>query len=110
VFARHNAPVTYPAFGRILRELRRKAGLSIKRLAPDLAVNYSFISRLENNDVGPSEEFVKRVAEYFGYDNDLLLLAAGKVPAEMLGILREHPEEALALLRQNFGGRRSDAR
>ncbi len=98
--------MTYPTFGRILRDLRRKAGLPVIKLATDLAVTKGFISRLENNDVGPSEEFVRRVAEYFGYDNDLLLLAAGKVPAEILGILREHPEEALALLRRKFAGRR----
>ncbi len=101
--------MSYVTFGRILREERRKKGLTLRRVASDLAVTYGFISRLEANDVGPSEGFVHRVADYFGYDNDLLLLAAGKVPAEILKILREHPEEALALLRHKFGGRRSDA-
>ena len=86
-----------------MRELRKKAGLSIKRLAPALGVNYTFISRLENNDVGPSEEFVRRVAVYFGYDNDILLVAAGKVPADIRTILRDHPNAALELLRAHFG-------
>jgi len=34
-----------------------------------------------------------------------LLLAAGKVPAEVLEILREHPEEAIEFLREHFGRR-----
>lgn len=35
-------------FGRILRDLRKNAGLGIKRLAPELGVNYTFLSRLKN--------------------------------------------------------------
>ena len=93
-------------FGRILRKLRKKAGLGIKRLAPKLDVNYTFLSRLENNDVGPSEAFIRRVANYFDYDNDLLLLAAGKVPADIRNILQKHPEEALKLLRVHFSSKK----
>lgn len=92
-------------FGTILRNLRTKAGLGIKSLAPELDVTYSYISKLENNELRPSEEFIQRVAKYFDYDNDRLLLAAGKVPAEVLEILREHPEEAVEFLREHFGRR-----
>jgi len=95
-------------FGDILRDLRTKAGLGIKKLAPELDVTYSYISKLENKDLRPSEEFIQRVAEYFGYDNDRLLLAAGRVPAEVLEILREHPEEAVEFLREHFGRRRNE--
>jgi len=90
-------------FGDILRDLRKKAGVGIKRLAPDLEVSYSYLSKLENNEVRPSETFVERVAEYFHYDKERLLLAAGKVPAEILEILREHPDDAIEFLRERFG-------
>src|SRR5260370_8165127 len=92
-------------FGQILRDLRTKSGLGIKRLAPELQVNYTYLSKLENNEISPSAELVTRVAEYFNYDRDALLLSAGKVPQEILDILREHPDEALKLLRDRFGGR-----
>ncbi len=95
-------------FGDILRDLRTKAGLGIKKLGPELDVTYSYISKLENNELRPSEEFIQRVSEYFGYDNDRLLLAAGKVPTEVLEILRDHPEEAVAFLREHFGRRRNE--
>ncbi len=95
-------------FGDILRGLRTKAGLGIKSLAPELDVTYSYISKLENNELRPSKEFIQRVAEYFDYDNDRLLLAAGRVPAEVLEILREHPEEAIEFLREHFGRRRNE--
>jgi transcriptional regulator with XRE-family HTH domain len=92
-------------FGEILRDLRTKQGLGIKRLAPELGVTYSYLSKLENNELNPSEEFVNRVASYFSYDNSRLLLAAGKVPSDVLRILRENPDEAVEFLRERFGGR-----
>ena len=96
-------------FGGILRQLRSQKGLGIKRLGPDLGVSYTYLSKLENNEIRPSEELVRRIAAYFHYDNNVLLLSAGKVPAEILEILREHPDDAIAILRERFG-QPSDAR
>src|SRR5262245_15612404 len=90
-------------FGEILRKLRSSTGLGIKRLAPELGVSYSYLSKLENNEIKPSEELVDRVAKYFEYDRDQLLLSAGKVPPEILEILRQHPEDAIDFLRKRFG-------
>jgi transcriptional regulator with XRE-family HTH domain len=92
-------------FGQILRDLRAREGVGIKKLAPALGVTYSYLSKLENTELWPSEEFVGRVARYFSYDADRLLLAAGKVPAEIMRILRENPDEAIEFLRARFGGR-----
>jgi transcriptional regulator with XRE-family HTH domain len=89
-------------FGEILRSLRTGAGLGIKKLAPELGVNYTYLSKLENKDVRPSEDFVKRVARYFDYNEDQLLMAAGRIPEEILEILRENPEEAIDFLRERF--------
>lgn len=90
-------------FGEILRRLRSERGVGIKRLAPDLGVTYSYLSKLESGDSGPSEEFVTRVSQYFHYDSNELLLAAGKVPADVLQILRSHPQDAVKFLRERFG-------
>jgi len=92
-------------FGRILRELRTKAGLGIKRLAPELGVTYSYLSKLENEEIGPSEELINRIAEHFDYDRARLMLSAGKVPSEILRILQNNPDEALSLLKERFADR-----
>jgi len=92
-------------FGDILRQLRSERGQGIKSLAPELGVNYSYLSKLENHAIMPSPELVERVAKYFNYDRDQLLLSAGKVPEEILDILRENPEEALEYLRERFGAK-----
>jgi transcriptional regulator with XRE-family HTH domain len=93
-------------FGEILRALRSELGMGIKRLAPELGVTYSYLSKLENNEVSPSEDLVRRVARYFDYDSDQLLLSAGKVPDEILEILRSNPEASIEFLRKRFGKRR----
>jgi transcriptional regulator with XRE-family HTH domain len=91
-------------FGEILRQLRRQRGQGIKSLAPELGVDYSYLSKLETGAINPSAEFVSRVANYFGYDENRLLLSAGKVPNEIVAILRKNPDEAISFLRQRFGG------
>jgi len=90
-------------FGQILKQLRTENDIGIKKLAPALGVNYSYLSKLENENIAPSAEMVARVATYFHYDYDRLLLAAGKVPDEILTILRENPDEAVEFLRARFG-------
>jgi transcriptional regulator with XRE-family HTH domain len=91
-------------FGEILRQLRTARGEGIKKLAPELGVDYSYLSKLESNSVTPSAALVTRVAKYFKCDENRLLLSAGKVPADILAILRQNPDEALTYLRQRFGG------
>lgn len=96
-------------FGKILRRLRSSRGVGIKRLAPDLGVTYSYLSKLESGDVNPSEELVGRVSKYFSHDESELLLAAGKVPPDVLEILRTNPQDAVNFLRERFGGNRGGA-
>ena len=84
--------------------LRERSGLSIKRLAPELDVNYTYLSKLENNKVNPSEELVERMSHYFKYSKEELLLSANKIPEDVLKILRDNPTEAVAFLRKEFSG------
>lgn len=93
-------------FGETLRSLRRQRGIGIKKLAPELGINYTYLSKLENTTMAPSADMVARVAGYFNYDYDRLLISAGKVPDEILTILRDNPEEAVAFLRHHFGKHR----
>ena len=91
-------------FGGLFKKLRKKSGIGIKRLAPELGVSYSYLSKLEHGATLPSEKLVYKAAEYFSCDPDPLLLAAGKVPPEILRILQDNPEDALDFLKRRFGG------
>jgi len=90
-------------FGILLRDLRNQRGIGIKQLAPVLGVSYTYLSKLEHNQVRPSRDLIGRVARYFDYDQNRLLLAAEKVPLDVIEILRRYPDEAIALLHERFG-------
>jgi transcriptional regulator with XRE-family HTH domain len=89
--------------GKTIRTLRARTGLGIKQVAPRLGITYTYLSKLENDEKKPSQELIERIANYYGQDSDRLLVAAGRVPADVLAILQSEPEKALAFLRQRFG-------
>jgi transcriptional regulator with XRE-family HTH domain len=91
-------------FGGRFKALRKEAGVGIKRLAPHLGVTYSYLSKLESGITLPSEKLVYRAARYFSCDPNPLLLAAGKIPRDVLKILQDHPEDAFEFLKNRFGG------
>lgn len=86
-------------FGKLLRQLRKQRELGIKQLAPNLRVNYTYLSKLENDKARPSEELIERIAEYFGCDSDMLYIKADKVPRNAIEAIRRNPEETLKYLR-----------
>ena len=90
-------------FGNVLRALRQGKEVSIKQLAKELGLNYTYISKLENSKVNPSPEVVKKVSHYFNYDSDELMLTADKIPKDIMEILKNNPNEAIKYLRSRFG-------
>lgn len=92
-----------PSFAERLRTLRRRRGLGLKRLAPELGVSYPYLSKIENSKAAPSEELLDRIARYFEADGDELLILANRIPDDIRRILRENPHEALDFLRRRFG-------
>lgn len=96
-------------FGEVLRVLRQKRGLSIKELAPEVDVDYSYISKLENEKVLPSAGTVRRIARFFDYEEDELMVLADKIPADIADIIREHPREVFRYLRERFADGRPRA-
>jgi len=88
--------------GGLLRELRYGKGVGIKKLAPELGLDYTYLSRLENDRVVPSEEVIEKISRYYRYNKDELMLLANKVPEDIRRILRENPKEALEYLRKRF--------
>jgi transcriptional regulator with XRE-family HTH domain len=71
-------------FGDILRDKRRSAGMSQRRLADLAGLDFSYISKLENNRLAaPAAETVLRLAELLGCSAEELLAAANKLPTEV---------------------------
>lgn len=69
------------AFGSTLRQLRRDRGVSQRQLADSVGVDFSYISKLENDRLPPpASETLARIAEKLGVPAAELHAAAHKVP------------------------------
>jgi len=87
-------------FGQLLRELRSERQMGIKQLGPELGVTYTYISKLENERAKPSEELIQRIATFFNCNPDMLYIAADKVPADAIDVIRRQPNVTLPYLRR----------
>lgn len=68
-------------FGEILREKRRSAGVSQRKLAELAGVDFSYISKIENGRIpAPAAETIIRFAGHLDCPAEELLAAANKMP------------------------------
>lgn len=71
-------------FGQYLREQRRKARISQRELARQVSVDFSYISKLENDRLPPpSAKTVIAIADALGTPRDEILARGGKIPNEV---------------------------
>lgn len=91
-----------PTTANILRELRRKQGRSLRSAAADIGVAPSQLSRLERGQRGIAPDMSRKLSSYYGVPADLICLAQGDVPMDILEILCAHPE-SMDDLRQRYG-------
>lgn len=90
-----------PTFGEKLRELRKERDLSQKKLAELVAINFTYLSKIENERLDfahfPSEELICKLATVLESDENELLILAKKVPARIKNRVFERPEVFAAL-------------
>lgn len=71
-------------FGEALREIRRNAGLSQRDLAERASLDFSYISKLENDRIPPpAADTVVRMCNVLGVPSDQLLSLVGKIPSDV---------------------------
>ncbi len=86
----------------VLRDLRAQRGSSLRSAARDLGVNPSYLSRVERGEKGASPQMLRKAAVYYDVDEETLALAEGKLPTDVVEILRTHPE-LIDRLRDEYG-------
>lgn len=91
-----------PSTANLLRDLRRQQGRSLRSAAADIGVAPSQLSRLERGQRGIGPEVSERLSSYYGVPADIISLAQGDVPPDIVQILRTHPEE-IEHLRRRYG-------
>jgi HTH-type transcriptional regulator, competence development regulator len=83
-------------FGERIRELRKGKNLSQRDLATEVKVNFTYISKIENEklDFGdyPSEELIIKLARVLEADADELMILAKKVPENVKKRVMQRPD------------------
>ncbi len=77
----------------LLRDLRRQQGRSLRSAAADIGIAPSQLSRLERGQRGLAAEVSDRLSDYYGVPSEIIALARGEVPEDIVRILQEHSEE-----------------
>lgn len=77
-------------FGKYLRSLRVTKGVSQKKLAEEGGIDFTYLSKIENDRMPPpSEEVLKKMAAFLGEDENTLILKARKIPSQIKEMIIE---------------------
>lgn len=83
-----------PAFGGRIRDLRRKAGLTLQALADQAGISVGFLSQVERDKATPSLGTLASLAAALGVDVDVFI--ATPKPADSVTRAGERPRFAIA--------------
>ena len=78
-------------FGKLIRRLRKKKGLSLRQLAEQVSVSFVNISHIENGRVETTEKVIKELAKALDYDVDKLLAMADSINEDVKNIIKKPP-------------------
>lgn len=86
-------------FGQLLRELRREKGISQRELAKKVSVDFSYISKLENDRLPPpAADTIVRICEVLNVQPEKLLSITKKMPSDIKDLVSSTPK-AMEFLR-----------
>lgn len=71
-------------FGQVLRKLRQDAGMSQRELASRIGVDFSYISKIENDRLpSPAADTIVTICRELNESPEHLLALTGKIPSEV---------------------------
>ncbi|WP_333055736.1 MULTISPECIES: helix-turn-helix domain-containing protein [unclassified Microcoleus] len=83
------------SFGAVIWQARRKKRLSQRELAVKVGVDYTYLSKLENDHLEPSEKVIRSLAKHLELNAEELIYLGGR--------MTEHDTEALEeMVRANY--------
>ena len=89
-------------FGKIIRQARKDRGLSQRELANRLGLDFTYLSKLENNraDYAPKEEVIRVLARELQLNEEELIFLAGRIPQQNEDFLKQNYKEMPTLFRR----------
>ena len=89
-------------FGSLIKQARKDQGYSQRDLASKLGVDFTYLSKLENDNVkyAPKEEVIRNLANYLNLEENKLVFLAGRLPTEDEDLVKEYYENMPLLFRR----------
>ena len=80
--------------GKLITELRKERGLTQRKVAELIGMNYTYLSKMENGRLGttPASETLIKLADALCVDPDWLLTQCGRPPQKMVRQIARNPE------------------
>ncbi|MEW2009556.1 helix-turn-helix transcriptional regulator [Microbacterium sp. NPDC078814] len=85
----------------LLRDLRRRQGHTLRSAAAELGIAPSQLSRMERGQRSVGEGAAERLSAYYDVPAEVIDLARGQAPSDIVRILQNHPEE-MQRLRESY--------
>jgi len=88
------------SLGQQIKQRRLARGLTQRQLAGAVGITVPYVSKIEADRETPTDEKLERIASELGLNADELILAAGRLPADVMDRLAANPAKALEFLRR----------
>lgn len=95
-----NCLVSSQTLGQRIKRRRLEKGLTQRELAEAAGITVPYMSKIEADRETPTDEKLERIANELGLNADELILAAGRVPEDVMERLTADPAKALEFLRR----------
>ena len=89
-------------FGEVIRATRKEKGYSQRELARQIGLDFTYLSKLENNraDYPPKENVIRIIAQKLDLNEEELVFLAGRIPQKDSELLKQHYQAMPALFRR----------
>ncbi|MBR8830387.1 MAG: hypothetical protein N5P05_003482 [Chroococcopsis gigantea SAG 12.99] len=90
------------SFGEIIKGARKDKGYSQRELSERLGLDFTYLSKLENNraDYAPKEEVIRLLAQQLDLEAEELIFLAGRIPQQEEDLLKQHYKTMPTLFRR----------
>ena len=99
---------TNESLGEFIRREREAKGITLRKMAKQIEVSATFLSKVETENWKPGEDKLLKIADILGCDSDELLALAGKVSSDLTEIIRERPGDMAFILRGTRGASKEE--
>jgi transcriptional regulator with XRE-family HTH domain len=78
-------------FGSKIRDERERKGKTLREAAAELGINHAYLSQLETGLAKPSEDLARKLAGYYGMNEEEIAFLARGIPQVIADIKKRFP-------------------